>query len=203
MSPNKQLQRTVIRRRGRRYTAPHPFPHVKSAAVAMLVVMALVSSGRCFSQQALEAGALMQEIATNGPRDVVTALYDDDAKWDELLDHVANGNEEWLRAAVALRPGTDAGATNMLTLSVGEALEHSPAQVLRIAAAAFGFDLVCGAPDADDDRYNSLESSLRAIELRMRKLSQLADPALKVDRDECTQHLEASKAAVVDFFDVD
>ena len=56
----------------------------------------------------------------------------------------------------------------MLELAVGEALEHRPADVLRIALPMFGIN-VCGGPDVDDPRFDSYECSIAAIDARIGK----------------------------------
>jgi len=57
--------------------------------------------------------------------------------WQQLLAGIATGTEAWLKVAVALQAVSDAGSAEQLELAVGEALEHRPSNVLRLAIPTF------------------------------------------------------------------
>lgn len=114
---------------------------------------------------------VIREIESRGAMVIVSELYADHKAWHSVLQKIASGDESWLRVANALRAGTDAGASEMLTLAVGEALEHNPNNVFRIASKAFRVSAICGGPDVDDVRYNSYELSMNAINLRIDKVA--------------------------------
>src|SRR5262245_44994180 len=98
-------------------------------------------------QTVASAEELLQRVEDQGAREVVRALYAQDYEWESVLRAIAGGGEQWIRVAVALRPGADAGAGEMLTLAVGESLEHSPEAALRLAGPAFGLLAICGGVD--------------------------------------------------------
>lgn len=95
----------------------------------------------------------IDEINRRGAHEIVSELYSHPNEWNEVLRKIASGDKSWLRVAVALHPGSDAGSNEMLTLSVGEALEKAPENVFKIALKEFSLNSICGAPDTDDDRY--------------------------------------------------
>jgi hypothetical protein len=153
-------------------------------------------------QSALTPEDVLRWIAESGARSVVANLYEDYSRWRELLLNIGMGDAAWLRVAVALRPGSDAGTTDMLDLAVGEALEHQPRSVLEIAVPALGIECVCGGPDVDDERYDSYELSINAIEVRKRMLGAVSDAHLATARDRCIAALEEAKVGIARFYGV-
>ena len=151
-------------------------------------------------QTVVSAEDLMQRVESEGAREVVRALYDRESDWSAVLRAIAGGDEQWMRVAVALRPGADAGASEMLTFAVGESLEHSPEPALRLAGPLFGLAAICGAVDIDDPRYASLEKSSEAVDRRQQRVASVSEAALANDRDRCIAFLEGSKDALVRFF---
>lgn len=150
----------------------------------------------------LDPQAIIDQISKRGAAQVVRELYDDYEKWYSVLRKVASGNEAWLKVAVALRPGTDAGTTHMLKKTVGEALENAPENVLRIVPQSISLRSICGGPDIDDSRYDSYELSMKAINLRIEKVASVKNPALENTCKECIQYLEASKKGIARFYGV-
>lgn len=96
-----------------------------------------------------------------------------------VLSGIASGTSSWLAVARDLRPVSDAGASQQLDLAVGEALEHRPGNVLRLAIPPFVLGTVCGGPDMDDARYDGARRVMRAVELRQRRLREIHDPDRK------------------------
>ena len=151
----------------------------------------------------LKPEALLQEINLKGARAVVIELYKNSNVWDAVLKKIATGNRSWLEIAVALRPGSDAGSSEMLTLAVGEALEHNPTTVLQVAPKAFQLSSVCSGPDVDDHRYDSYELSMKAINRRIEKLSTIKDRSLLNPSKKCIGHLEESKKGIAQFYGIE
>ncbi len=143
-----------------------------------------------------------REIESRGAMAIVSELYGNDKAWHSVLQKIASGDESWLRAAIALRNGADAGASEMLALAVGEALEHNPENALKIASQAFGLKEICGGPDVDDVRYDSYDRAMKAINLRIEKVSAAKDRSLKKICKECIHYLEASKKSISDFYGI-
>ncbi len=151
----------------------------------------------------LQPDALFQEIKSKGANAVVFELYGDSNVWDAFLRNIATGNRTWIEVAVALRPGSDAGASEMLTLAVGEALEHDPINVLQIAPKAYQLSYICSGPDVDDRRYDSHELSINAINRRIKKVSAVKDQSLSTTSKECIRYLEDSKTGIAQFYEVE
>lgn len=90
----------------------------------------------------------------------------------------------------------------MLSLAVGEALEHNPENVFRFALDSFEINVICGGPDVDDQKYDSYELSIKAINNRIQKVSSVEDISLKEKCNECLRHLSEAKKHIANFFQV-
>ncbi len=146
--------------------------------------------------------SVIREVESRGASIVVSELYDDHKAWHSVLQKIASGDASWLTVANALHPGTDAGASEMLTLAVGEALEHNPDNVFKIALKAFEVSAICRGADVDDVRYDSYELSMKAIDLRIDKVAAVKDPSLEKKCRECIHYLEESKKGISDYYGI-
>ncbi len=146
--------------------------------------------------------AIINEVKSRGADAVVSELYKDWNAWDFICNKIATGDQAWLKAATALKAGTDAGSSEMLDLALGEALEHEPENVFKIAANTFELVFICGGPDVDNARYNSYELSMKAIDLRIKKVAAVKDQSLLKMSKECLVYLEESKKGIAEFFQV-
>lgn len=144
--------------------------------------------------------AILAEVSKRGARTIVSELYDHPTGWNFVLKHIATGTKTWLKVAVALHPGSDAGASEMLDLSVGEALEKAPANVFSVILPEFQLQSICSGPDVDDARYNSYELAIKAIDRRQKRISAITDPKLKNVSNKCIQLLEVSKSGIARFY---
>ncbi len=146
--------------------------------------------------------SIIAEVKSRGAEVVVAELYSDWNVWYSILRKISTGENYWLKAAVALFPGTATGTFNMLTKTVGEALEHNPENVLRIASYNIGLPFFCNGPDIDDKRYGTYELAINAINKRQKKVASIANPELKELCDRCIRSLETSKANMARFYGV-
>jgi hypothetical protein len=151
-------------------------------------------------QVPLSAGVVANSVASIGAVATLSRIYEDNAQWSGLLAGVARGERNWLRVANELKRVADGAAAEQLGLSVGEALEHRPANVLTIAVPEFSIAIVCGAPDIDDPRFDSYELSMAAISRRLQMLHALRDVSLKPLRDSCVDELNSAKADIAHFY---
>lgn len=145
---------------------------------------------------------IIDAINKRGAKQIVFELYQDQKIWDSVLRKIGSGEEAWLKVATALRSGSDAGASEMLTLAVSEALEHKPAVVFKNALQTFELRDICSSPDVDDERYNSYELSIRSVNIRIDKVASIGNPDLKDLSNKCIQYLEESKEHLARFYGV-
>ena len=163
----------------------------------MLSIAAFVLA--TMSAERLTAAAVSQLIASKGAAAALEQISRDHKYWAAVLRGIASGSKSWLAVANLLQPASDAGSGEMLELAVGEALEHHPANVLRIALPVFGIN-VCSGPDVDDPRFDSYERSIRAIDERIRMLATVRDRALLEPRNRCIEQLRSSRSGIAQFY---
>ena len=175
---------------------------MKNFLTLFIIVMSLFIQPKGIWAEELSAKAIQEEIKVLGPKKVCNSLYDDKTKWNSLLKYISSGDEKWLKVAVNLREGLDAGASEMLSLAVGEALEHNPENVFKFALNSFEINVICGAPDVDDQRYDSYELAIKAINKRINKVSSVKGRNLKEKCNECLRHLSEAKKHIANFFQV-
>jgi len=145
---------------------------------------------------------VIDEVTNRTAHVIVSELYAHPNEWRTVLRNIASGNEAWIRVAVALNPGSDAGSSDMLTASVGEALENAPENVLKIAVKEFPLDSICDSPDVNNDRYNSYDLAIKAINLRQNKVSEITNPKLAGLSKQCIQMLERAKDEVKRYYGI-
>ncbi len=117
--------------------------------------------------------------------------------WDYVLAKVETGRRAWIIIAVKLYPGTDAGATEMLALALGEALVRAPRDVLIQSASTFGVESICSGPDVDDPRYETRDRAVAAVAHRVTAVSKLHGSDVAALRASCLTALEDEKALLV------
>lgn len=167
-------------------------------AILSLVLAVLPAVGMAEGAQ-LTASTVSKLTREKGASTALRQIYESEKQWRELLRNIATGRVNWLNVANELRAAADAGGREQLELAVGEALEHRPSNVLRVAFPVFGVS-VCGGPDIDDARFDSYERSIRAIVKRRKMLSQIPAPNLRRARDLCMGELELSKVDIARFY---
>lgn len=148
----------------------------------------------------IEPESIMRSIQSRGAGAIVEELNNDQNLWQSVLKKIASSDESWLRTAVALRPGTDAGTSESLDLAVGEALEHNPANVFKIALKVFLIRNICGTIEYDSPHFNTYEHAMNTINLRIHKVASMKERALESTGLECIQYLETSKEGIEQFF---
>jgi hypothetical protein len=147
--------------------------------------------------------SILNAIVLKGARMVVTELFSDPQNWEYVLCKIASGDKEWLRVAVGLNKGAEAGASEMLALAVGEALEKAPENVFNITLNSFLLSEICNGPDVDDERYNSYELAIKAIDQRIKMVLSVKDSKLKGTCQNCILYLKQSKEGIEKYFNED
>lgn len=162
----------------------------------------LFAEGNTSANYYKDPETLMKEVSVRGAKVVVSELFNDLPAWKYVLLHIEKGQKSWLKAAVALRPGTDAGASEMLDSAVGNALENAPENVFSITLKEFKLEFICDGPDVDDIRYESYDLAMKAIRKRQKQIRAIRDIHLKAVADKCISLLEEAKVGVAQFYSV-
>lgn len=117
-----------------------------TALIAIAMNVAAAISGTCD----LTSTEITSRLEREDPRQVVKDLWDGGVCEENLLSGLASGEESWLRLAVALRPHTDAWASESISIMLGMAMLKAPSRVLPLVGRS-GFDnMICFPWDVDD-----------------------------------------------------
>ena len=103
----------------------------------------------CFALNAAAAPtpeALSREVAAQGPRAVLTRLWNDQRQFDAVCDGIQTGDRRWLEVARLLKQASDAGSALSLNYSVARAIPRAPERVLRLIGDGFTVNDVCTSP---------------------------------------------------------
>ena len=140
--------------------------------------------------------ALLQEIDRQGAQAVLLAVYDDDPRWQQVLDGIASGSRAWLRVAERFKR-VAREQSEELTVAVSRALEKEPANALAILGDEFDADDVCSLNTLEESLGRNYALALGRVEKRERGVARVTDPALRPRRDECLGFLRELKREVV------
>lgn len=166
----------------------------------MLVIAALLAGGDGKATEAVTPIAIAKSIASSGARSTLERIYANRSQWDAVLAGIATGSSEWLSVAKLLKPVSDAGSSEQITIALGEALEHEPERILALAGEGFSLSAICDAPDVDDGRYNSYDSAIAAIDRRILHLKAIAIPKFQQSATACVNTLSAAKVDIARFY---
>jgi hypothetical protein len=159
------------------------------AAIALL--------GLALAQEAAPVPAtLLQDIDRRGAQAVLLQVYEDDARWQQVLDGIATGSRAWLRVAERFKR-VAREQSEELTIAVGHALEAQPASALAVLGDVFDADDVCSLNTLEQSLGPDYAAALRSVEKRERGVARVSDPALRQQRDDCLGFLRELKREVV------
>jgi hypothetical protein len=162
--------------------------------VAFLVAVSMVAEAGTSPAPSLRAENLLADVNARGARAVVATLRSDTSLWDQVMTNIGHGSRQWLEVAAALRPGTDAGASEALDEAVFLALRSAPTRVLQMLKnGTFDTTIVCSSNIGTD--YSGAQSR-RFIKDRMKVLKGVSDANTLAVRDQC---LAGLRTALADF----
>jgi hypothetical protein len=167
-------------------------------ALALLILLSPHSAARSAAQEPVTtAEQIEQAIQEKGAQTILYKVYEQDARWQVVLDGIATGSREWLKVAEKLKR-VAREQSEELTVAVGRALEKEPANVLSILGGpAFDADDVCSLNTLEQSLGPHYEAALRSVEKRERNVARVTDPALRQQRDDCLGFLRELKREVV------
>jgi hypothetical protein len=160
--------------------------------VAVLVAVSTVAEAGTSPASSLRADNLLADVSARGPQAVVATLRSEGTLWDQVMTNIGNGGRQWLDVAAALRPGTDAGASEALDEAVFLALKSEPARVLQMLKnGTFDATIVCSSNIGTD--YSAAQSR-QFIKDRIKVLKGVSDANAIGVRDQCLAGLRRALA---------
>jgi hypothetical protein len=139
---------------------------------------------------AVTPSALLKEISRRGAKVVLSEIYDNEGAWKKATDGISGGAPGWLQVAVKLKPVSDAGASEELDISVAEALERAPKDVLALLGDVFDAEGICGNPESVGE---DPAVAVRTISKRQKAVAGVVDASLQVKKAKCESLLEELK----------
>jgi hypothetical protein len=156
-------------------------------------------AGRPAAPSAVEAQAILQQIARRGARPVLDELYTREARWRPVIEGVRSGHPRWLEVAARFKPAAmrNLSVSQELTVAVSRALEREPAHALAVLDGAFDTDDVCSLNTLEDSLGTDYDAALSTVERRERAVARVSAPGLAARRDNCLAFLRELKGEVV------
>jgi hypothetical protein len=166
---------------------------------ALALMIAMVAGSIAWSAEpppSVRARDLLGDIKIHGAKFVVEKLWDRNRQWDAVMAKIATGKKDWLDVAAALRPGTDAGASETLDEALFLALASAPVGVLKLLDGhPFDTDFVCSSNIGTD--YPP-QKSLRFVRDRIEVLRGVSDADLQAVRTHCLKNLKLALKELAD-----
>ncbi len=117
----------------------------------------------------LNPAAMRRELASKSPKELIAKWWDGGPCETALLDGIASGRREWVELAVQLSAHTDAGSSETLVLSLGEAMLRAPTRVLPLVNSSLLLNTkVCfpwGFDDSEAARARELVRAQQALRM--------------------------------------
>ena len=158
--------------------------------IRISLVLGLVA---CAGFAAVTPGYVHEQVQRYGARVAMRDLYSEQATWRHLVAGVRSGDPAWLRAAVSLWPGADAGAGSELRDALRRALIPAPAAVLDQIGPVLGFSDICSAPS---DPPPSRAEALAELDAQILSVAHSQHPSAR----QCLVLLESSREGLDRFF---
>lgn len=142
-------------------------------------------------------GEVLAAVTARGSVAVAHELWSDDGAHRAFLRGVSAADREWLRAAMAVRPGTDAHASEELDEALARALLASPAAALPVVRELWWRDVdptVCEfdwdseLPGSVSQYVTQLEAALHRDPLLTPELRRACEQGIAKTRDRVRKH---------------
>lgn len=128
-------------------------------------------------------------------KDAATVVQSlDESSWNAFLAHVEAGDRGWIDLVPLLAPGTDAGTSESLIITLSRALKSNPAGVLSVLAADhYSPADICG----DNGVEVSAFETVKFIDEALVKVAAVLDPALSQARNACLYSLTDARISAL------
>ena len=157
-----------------------------------LTILALVAASGSNAAPAFSPEQVLDLVARRGARAAVHDIWSSRAHAQQFLSGVGSGDEGWLRAAKAVSPGTDAGASEELADALSLALLAKPYHLLPWLHQQWwgGGTAVC-VFSQDSELPGGVDGYVTRLEIA---LSVEPPPGLAELRSQCLKGLERTRA---------
>lgn len=128
--------------------------HLKSFTAVIVLCLGCSATSRVnadnkvFIPKPLTVVWMNEQLDAHDAKYVVKILWGQE-RYDEFLENISAGKSDWISLAPKIAPGTDAGLSEDLGISLAYALPKTPAAVLKILDQSrhpISFKRVCSIP---------------------------------------------------------
>lgn len=182
------------------------FPYIKMLLyIFIIIIVAIVFEVvglECAEEYYTNPEAIIQKVSEKGSSKIVSELLTSENKWNYVIDKISTGESNWLKVAVTLRPGTDAGATEMIFGALGNALKFNPKEVLNLVSEKFTLKHICSWPVVGEPPCTEYSLCLKEIEERQKSVIAVSDKNLITLCKQCVDSLEKGKEEIAGSYEI-
>lgn len=176
------------------------YRYFKIPFIIILILLYLTLFAYADNLNINDPNSILNAIQKEGASNIVRLILSKEGGWHlcfSMLNNIETGNEKWLEVAKKLRPGTDAGATFTLELSVARALPDAPEAVLSLIkdAKEFSFNDICSLPYMDG---TSDEKCLEYLDKTINALSRPMTKEVEKLRAKCLSRQKKLRQHIID-----
>ena len=114
------------------------------------------------------------------------------------MSAIGTGDENWLAIGIALRSGTDAGASSTLHDAMFEALEKNPEYVLAHVEPTFPISTLCSGRHDPPVTYLAAAKELERVRASVQEINR---EELTLKKTQCLTAIDGAMHAIKDFFE--
>lgn len=140
----------------------------------------------------MSAADFQRHIDTEGAKQFAHRLVMDvdphapeEPNYDIVIEHVAEGDNGWLKAAAEIAPYADPNFSQGLRVAIADALVVNPVGVLKMIGTEQHFDEACGYPFVQQTSTYMQRHKREALDA----LKRVHQPALAQRKEECRKQL--------------
>lgn len=129
---------------------------------------------------------ILLRIKDEGGRNVLWSLWENQEQFGAMLDLAAAADPRWIEVLRQLRPYSDAGASEMIDMSVASALPLNPEAILKLIGNGFELDRLCTSPFIEPEPGIAEKYEKKALDA----LAHIKDPKLKNLAQKCAESIK-------------
>lgn len=129
---------------------------------------------------------ILLRIKDEGGRNVLWSLWENQEQFGAMLDLAAAADPRWIEVLRQLRPYSDAGASEMIDMSVASALPLNPEAILKLIGNGFELDRICTSPFIEPEPGIAEKYEKKALDA----LAHIKDPKLKNLAQKCAESIK-------------
>ncbi len=130
---------------------------------------------------------ILLRIKDEGGKKVLWSLWENQEQFGAMLDLAEAADPRWIEVLRQLRPYSDAGASEMIDMSVARALPLTSEAILNLIGNGFELDLICTSPFIEPEpgiaeKYekNALDALAHIKEPKLKNLAQKCAESIKL-----------------------